>query len=110
MIMAVNNRLKGSVQKVNLVADLIRGKKASVAITMLQFTRKYVALDIKKVLFSAIANAQNNHFVDVDNLFVSKVLVEKGKYLKRFRPRARGMSNKINKSYSKVKIFLSEVA
>ena len=105
---SANSRLKTSIQKANLVATLIRGKKASSAMTLLKFTKKRVAFDIRNILFSAISNAQNNYFIDVDNLYVSKVLVEKAKYLRRFRPRARGMSNKINKYYSKVKIFLRE--
>ncbi len=108
MVYSVDKKVKSSVQKANLVANLIRGKKISSAIVILNFTRKRVAHDIKKVLFSAVANAQNNSFLDVDRLYVSKVLVGKSKTLKRFHPRARGASNKISKHYSEVKIFLGE--
>lgn len=108
MVCAINNHLKGSVQKVNLVAALIRGEGVSSAMMILQFARKHVAGDIKQVLFSAISNAQNNHSMNIDHLCVSKVLVSKAKSLKRFRPRARGRSNKIIKHYCSIKIFLSE--
>ncbi len=105
-----SSKLKGSVQKVNLVANLIRGKRVFEAISLLSFVkRRRVALDIRKVLFSAISNAQNNNNMDVDALFISRILIGKTQSFKRFRARAKGRSNRICKHYSNIKIFLDEV-
>ncbi len=109
MVYAKNNRLRGSVQKVGLVAALIRGEKVDRAIVSLTYSKRRVAHDIKKVLFSAMANAQANANLDVDNLYVSEVIVGKSKSLKRMMPRARGRGNRITKHYSNIKIILKEV-
>ena len=100
--------VKGSPQKVGLVAQLIRRKHAQKALYDLQFTRKRVAAPMRMLLSSAIANAENNHDMDVDSLFVKEVLVGKAFVLKRFMPRAKGRGAKILKPSSKVTIVLEE--
>src|SRR5207237_1624987 len=87
---AVARMLRISPQKLNLVAGLIRGKKVSSALADLQFSRKRIAVDVKKCLESAIANAENNHDLDVDDLIVAEAHVGKALVMKRFHPRARG--------------------
>ena len=87
---AVARMLRVSPQKLNLVAQLIRGRKASAALADLQFSRKRIAVDVKKCLESAIANAENNHDLDVDDLIVSEAHVGNGIVMKRFAPRGRG--------------------
>src|ERR1700731_704723 len=87
---AVARMLRVSPQKLNLVAQLIRGRKASAALADLQFSRKRIAVDVKKCLESAIANAENNHDLDVDDLVVSEAHVGNGIVMKRFAPRGRG--------------------
>ena len=94
---AVARMLRVSPQKLNLVAQLIRGKKVSTALADLQFSRKRIAVDVKKCLESAIANAENNHDLDVDDLVVSQAFVGKGIVMKRFAPRGRGRSGRIFK-------------
>ena len=89
---AVAKMLRISPQKLNLVAQLIRGKKVSSALADLQFSRKHIAGDVKKCLESAIANAENNHDLDVDDLIVAEAHVGKALVMKRFHPRARGRS------------------
>lgn len=100
--------IKGSVQKLNLVADLIRGKKIDSALMQLGFSRKRAANDIKLLLNSAIANAQNNNGFDIDKLYVSEILVGKSFTLKRFHPRGRGRAAKVMKPFSNVTIFVTE--
>ncbi len=107
--MAKGNRLRISWQKLNLVAQLIRGKKADQAVHMLQFSNKRIARDVKKVLESAIANAENNHGLDVDDLVVAEAFVGKNMVLKRGRPRARGRFGKILKPFSQVTIKVRQV-
>jgi large subunit ribosomal protein L22 len=102
--------IKGSVQKVNLVAALIRRQPIMNALNLLQFCNKGVAPEIKKLLESAIANAENNHNLDIDNLVVDEVLVGKSLTLKRVHARARGRAGKILKRYSNIKITLVEKA
>src|ERR1700689_2932434 len=87
---AVCRMLRVSPQKLNLLAQLIRGKKVETALADLEFSRKRIALDVKKTLESAVANAENNHDLDVDDLVVAEAFVGKGLVLKRFSPRARG--------------------
>ncbi len=87
---AVARMLRVSPQKLNLVAQLIRGKKVSTALADLQFSRKRIAVDVRKCLESAIANAENNHDLDVDDLVVKEAYVGKALVLKRFHARARG--------------------
>ena len=100
--------LKTSVQKANLVLRLIRGLKVDKAMNMLEFSKKKMSIDVLKVLKSAIANAENNHQLDIDKLFVKEASAGKSMVLKRFRPRARGRSGKILKPYSKISILVEE--
>ena len=96
--------LKTSPQKLNLVAGLIRGKKVDRALNDLSFSKKRIAADVKKCLQSAIANAENNHNLDVDGLIVSEAYVGKNLTLKRGRPRARGRFGRIIKPFSELTI------
>lgn len=105
---AKNIAIKTSVQKLSLVTDLIRGLTVSDALYQLQFCKKKVAKDVRLVLSSAIANAENNNRLDIDKLYVSKILVGKAFALKRFNVRARGRMAKIIKPFSRVAIFVSE--
>ena len=100
--------IKTSTQKVNLILQTIRGLDAEKAINILEFSRKRIAIDVKKILKSAISNAENNHQLDIDRLFVKEATVGKSMVMKRFRPRARGRSGKILKPYSKIKIIVRE--
>ena len=100
--------IKTSMTKVNLVLKMIRGKKAENALNILAFSRKRISNEITKILKSAIANAENNHQLDIDKLVVKEATVGKSMVLKRFRPRARGRSGKILKPFSKVKILVQE--
>src|ERR671936_1472533 len=94
---AVARMLRISPQKLNLVAALIRGKKVAAALADLEFSRKRIARDVRKCLESAIANAENNHNLDVDDLVVSQAFVGKALVMKRFHPRARGRASRIEK-------------
>ena len=100
--------IKTSMTKVNLVLKMIRGKKAENALNILSFSKKRISNEITKILKSAIANAENNHQLDIDKLVVKEATVGKSMVLKRFRPRARGRSGKILKPFSKVKILVQE--
>ncbi len=100
--------IKTSLTKVNLVLKMIRGKKAENALNILAFSKKRISSEITKILKSAIANAENNHQLDIDKLVVKEATVGKSMVLKRFRPRARGRSGKILKPFSKVKILVQE--
>ncbi|HEX2763452.1 MAG TPA: 50S ribosomal protein L22 [Allosphingosinicella sp.] len=106
--LAVNTQVRGSAQKLNLVAALIRGKKAEEARNILSFSTKAMAVDVKKVLESAIANAENNHNLDVDALVVAEASVGKSISMKRFTPRARGRASRIVKPFSRVRIVVRE--
>ncbi len=106
---AVLRMLRVSPQKLNLVAGLIRGKKASVALADLEFSRKRIAVQVRKVLQSAIANAENNHDLDVDNLVVAEAHVGKALVMKRFSPRARGRVGRIMKPFSNLTVVVREV-
>ena len=107
--MAKTKMLRTSPQKLNLVAALIRGKKADKALADLTFSKRRVAGDVKKCLESAIANAENNHSLDVDQLVVAEAWVGKNMVMKRGRPRARGRFGKILKPFSEITIKLREV-
>jgi large subunit ribosomal protein L22 len=107
---AVLRMLRVSPQKLNLVAQLIRGKKVSTALADLQFSRKRVAGDVKKCLESAIANAENNHDLDVDDLVVKEAYVGKALVLKRFHARARGRGARILKPFANLTIVVREQA
>ncbi|GAA0467825.1 MULTISPECIES: 50S ribosomal protein L22 [Sphingomonadaceae] len=106
--LAVGNSIRGSAQKLNLVAQLIRGKKAEDALNILSFSKKSMAKDVSKVLASAIANAENNHNLDVDALIVQEASVGKSLTMKRWKARARGRSAKIIKPFSRVRIVVRE--
>jgi large subunit ribosomal protein L22 len=101
--------IRTSGQKLNLVAAMIRGKKVERAIADLEFSRKRIALAVKKTLESAVANAENNHGLDIDLLVVSEAFVGKNLVMKRFRPRARGRGAKILKPFSELTIVVREV-
>jgi large subunit ribosomal protein L22 len=105
---AITKMMRVSPQKLNLVAQTIRGKKVEKAINELKFSRKRIALDVMKTLQSAIANAENNHELDVDELFVSEAYVGKNIVLKRWRARARGRVGKIQKPFSQLTIVVKE--
>src|SRR5690606_21130327 len=106
---AVTRMLRVSPQKLNLVAGLIRGKKVSTALADLTFSRKRIAREVKKTLESAIANAENNHDLDVDSLVVADAHVGKALVLKRFTPRARGRVGRIHKPFANLTIVVREV-
>ena len=107
--MAKAKMLRVSPQKLNLVAGLIRGKKVDKALADLTFSKKRIAGDVKKCLQSAIANAENNHSLDVDSLVVAEAYVGKNLTLKRGRPRARGRFGKIMKPFSELTIKVRQV-
>ena len=107
--LAVGTTIRGSAQKLNLVAALIRGRKAEEAMNILQFSRKAMARDAQKVLASAIANAENNHDLDVDALVVAEASVGKSITMKRFATRGRGKSTRILKPFSRLRIVVREV-
>ncbi len=106
--MAKASMLKVSPQKLNLVAGLIRGKKVDKALADLTFSKKRIAIDVKKCLQSAVANAENNHNLDVDSLIVAEAWVGKNITLKRGRPRARGRFGKIMKPFAEITIKVRE--
>ena len=107
---AVARMIRVSPQKLNLVAQLIRGKKVSTALADLEFSRKRIARDVRKCLESAIANAENNHNLDVDDLVVKEAFVGKALVMKRFHARARGRGARIEKPFSNLTIVVREVA
>jgi large subunit ribosomal protein L22 len=107
---AIARGLKGSVQKAQLVLDLIRGKPVAQAINELSFCNKRLAPLAKKVLLSAIANAEHNHQLNVDRLIVARAFAEKGAVLKRFNPRARGRAAPIHKHNCGLTIVVAEQA
>ena len=107
---AVSRMLRVSPQKLNLVAQLIRGKKVASALADLQFSRKRIAKDVRKCLESAIANAENNHDLDVDDLVVAEAHVGKALVIKRFAARGRGRMGRILKPFSNITIVVREVA
>lgn len=108
--MAVSRMLKTSPQKLNLVAQLIRGKSVAKALADLTFSKKRISDDVKKTLQSAIANAENNHGLDVDELIVAEAYVGKNLTMKRGRPRARGRYGKILKPFAQVTILVRQPA
>ena len=106
--MAYGNSLRTSPRKLNLVAGLIRGRKVEDALLQLSFCKRRISNDVKKVLLSAIANAENNHDLDIDSLIVSEVIVGKSLVMKRFRARARGRGARIFKPFSNIRIIVRE--
>jgi large subunit ribosomal protein L22 len=107
--LAVGTTIRGSAQKLNLVAALIRGHKVGDALNILQFSTKGMAPEVRKVLASAIANAENNHNLDVDALVVAEASVGKALSMKRFATRARGRSTRIVKPFSRLRVVVREV-
>jgi large subunit ribosomal protein L22 len=107
---AIARNIRISPQKLNLVAQLIRGKKVSTALADLEFSRKRIARDVRKCLQSAIANAENNHDLDIDDLVVAQAHVGKSLVMKRFHARARGRAGRIEKPFSHLTIVVREVA
>jgi large subunit ribosomal protein L22 len=105
---AVVRNLRTSAQKLNLVAATIRGLSAEAALAQLTFSKRRIAQDVRKALQSAIANAENNHQLDVDRLYVSEASVGKSFVMKRFRPRARGRAGKIMKPWSRLTVVVRE--
>jgi large subunit ribosomal protein L22 len=106
--LAVGNTIRGSAQKLNLVAQLIRGRKVEQALNILKFSPKGMADDVYKVLASAVANAENNHNLDVDALIVAEASVGKSISMKRFATRARGRSTQIIKPFSRIRVVVRE--
>ena len=107
--MAVNRMMRTSPQKLDLVADMIRGKPVDKALQALTFSKRRVAGDVKKTLQSAVANAENNHGLDIDELVVAEAYVGKNLVLKRGRPRARGRFGRILKPFSQLTIKVRQV-
>ena len=107
--LSVGTQIRGSAQKLNLVAALIRGRKVEEAMNILAFSTKGMAVDARKVLASAIANAENNHNLDVDSLVVAEASVGKSITMKRFHTRGRGKSTRILKPISRLRIVVREV-
>ena len=108
--LSVGTQIRGSAQKLNLVAALIRGQKAEDAMNILAFSKRAMAVDARKVLASAIANAENNHNLDVDALVVSEASVGKSITMKRWHARGRGKSTRIVKPFSRLRIVVREEA
>ena len=106
---AVARMLRVSPQTLNLLAQLIRGKKVDRALADLEFSRKRISVEVRKALQSAIANAENNHSLDVDDLVVAEAYVGKALIMKRFSPRARGRAGRIEKPFSNITIVVREV-
>jgi large subunit ribosomal protein L22 len=107
--LSVGTTIRGSAQKLNLVAALIRGRKVEEAMNILSFSKRAMAVEARKVLASAIANAENNHNLDVDALVVHEASVGKSITMKRFHTRGRGKSTRILKPFSRLRIVVREV-
>ena len=107
--LSVGTQIRGSAQKLNLVAALIRGRKVEEALNILSFSKRAMAVEAKKVLASAIANAENNHNLDVDALVVHEASVGKSITMKRFHTRGRGKSTRILKPFSRLRIVVRQV-
>ena len=107
-VKAINKNVRSSPRKISLVLDHIRGKKVNVVLRDLDFIRKKISLDVSKTVKSAIANAENNNQLDIDNLYIKEAFVGKSLVMKRFRPRAKGRASPIKKPFSRITIVLSE--
>jgi large subunit ribosomal protein L22 len=107
--MAKVRTLRTSARKLNLVAQSIRGLKVQRALSELEFSHKRIAKDVRKALYSAISNAENNHSLDIDSLIVSEAYVGKNLIMKRFSPRARGRASRIEKPFSEITIVVREL-
>jgi len=107
--MAVARNLRVSPRKLNLVAQMIRGKKVNAALADLEFSRKRIAQDVRKCVMSAVANAENNHGLDPDDLIISEAYVGKNLVMKRFHARGRGRSAMVLKPFSQITVIVREV-
>mgnify|MGYP001488280102 FL=1 len=107
--MAVARNLRVSPRKLNLVAQMIRGKKVNAALADLEFSRKRIAQDVRKCVMSAVANAENNHGLDPDDLIISEAYVGKNLVMKRFHARGRGRSAMVRKPFSQITVIVREV-
>lgn len=107
-VKAVYKNLRSSPRKINDILRSIRGKKADKALKDLQFSEKRVSKEISKTIKSAVANAENNNQLDIDNLFIKEAFVGKGMVMKRYRPRAKGRAGQIKKPFSNLTIIVSE--
>src|SRR5215475_8119285 len=107
---AVAKSLRISPQKLNLVAGLIRGKKVDVALAELEFSRKRIAQDVRKCVMSAVANAENNHSLDVNDLVVTQAHVGKNIVMRRFHARGRGKMSPVEKPFSQLTVVVKEIA
>ena len=107
--MAKVRTLRTSARKLNLVAQSIRGLKVQRALNELEFSHKRIARDVRKALYSAISNAENNHNLDIDSLVVSEAFVGKNLVMKRFAARARGRASRIEKPFSEITIVVREM-
>ena len=107
-VKAVYKNLRSSPRKINDILRSIRGKKADKALKDLQFSEKRVSKEISKTIKSAVANAENNNQLDIDNLFIKEAYVGKGMVMKRYRPRAKGRAGQIKKPFSNLTIIVSE--
>ena len=108
--MAKVRTLRTSARKLNLVAQSIRGLKVQRALNELEFSHKRIAKDVRKALYSAISNAENNHSLDIDSLVVAEAYVGKNLVMKRFSPRARGRASRIEKPFSEITIVVREMS
>lgn len=106
--LAKHRQAKSSAQKVRLIADLVRGKKVPQALNILTYTKKKAAILIKKVLESAIANAEHNNGADIDQLVIKKIFVNEGSTMKRMMPRAKGRADRILKRTSHITVIVSD--
>ncbi len=106
--MAYAKAIRTRPRKLNLVAQMIRGKEAATALTDLAFSRRRIAVEVRKVLQAAIANAENNHQLDVDRLVIAEATVGRAFVMKRFRPRARGRVGRIQKPFSNLTVIVRE--
>ncbi len=107
---AITRNLRVSPQKLNLVAQMIRGKKIDKALAELEFSRKRIADDVRKCVMSAVANAENNHGLDVNDLVVAEAWVGKNMVMKRFHARGRGKGSRILKPFAEITVVVREVA
>ncbi|HEY1415071.1 MAG TPA: 50S ribosomal protein L22 [Caulobacteraceae bacterium] len=107
--MAKVRSLRTGARKLNLVAQSIRGMKVQRALNELEFSRRRIAIDVRKALYSAISNAENNHNLDIDNLVVAEAFIGKNLTMKRFSARARGRSTRIEKPFSEITIVVREL-
>lgn len=107
-VKAVNKMIRVSPQKINLVAKKIRGMKVSKALDYLKFCEKRISDDVYKTVYSAMSNAENNHYLDIDNLYVSEAYVGQGLKMRRMRPRAKGRGASISKYFSHLTVVVEE--